>query len=949
MKKTLKILICSAITAAIILALVSCMTGGNTNNTGTGNGANNNAADETKTFTVTFNTLVSDMNIADKTINDGDKLYTPTLRYRDGYRLAGWRKTGETALCSFPMVVTENLSLTAVWEKEEDGHIYDSQTRISIVHNGTKNSKDLADFISDTLSNTLYVTADAISASNTEKYHEIVIGECERSVSKKAYAELLRLTGGEEKIAYLVYSDGKSLAFAYTGIEDELAFTMLKENIIESYLKESLNVKAGIQEKYSLSVDDYYLELDAKNLEEDWRLLEEYLKEDIGTAEAASFVAALKDLYSLYKPEMVLWYAKLYDPEIGGYYYSNSARDNQTVTYQGSTYPLLPDIESTNQALNFIISSQMSSDYAKDLPEYMREQIINFVITRQDPDSGYFYHPQWPKELTDKHTSRRSRDLGWAENILSKFSAKPLYTTPNGMQGSTVKAAGYLTLSLKDSDVSLVSKVVPTALTNANIENRETFEAYLKNFETSTTRNIMQHSYHVGNELTTQTSEIIARDKELAQAGADYSLMDILIEWLNKHQNAETGCWQKVETSDPYYAVNGLLKISGIYNTAKVPMPNAKAATQSAIAAISLDEPLGAVVDIYNPWFTIYNIVQNFRKYGTAEDKIYADEMVRELRLSAPAAIEMSKKKIAVFQKPDGSFSYGPNSSSNTSQGMPVAIANSYEGDVNATGISSTGLIGYMMQALELNSYKPALFGKTEFKKYLAIIDEKNNELEKKAPIDLSGYEKTDFEDGNTSESITSVLNSNEAALAVVDNSLVFTTSSGANDSLFITADGNVGNAVIFNADITLSSVSGSSTIFQLLFSDSENNTLYMPVIGYENGKITISDASSTGDASTRRVQEMKNDIALGESFNFGLEYYVLDDGSVRIKLFIDGKLIFVSDNYYNSHKNDTPASTSIEKMRFYSLNAASATMKIDNIIFTHGTVEYIDLALGAK
>ena len=53
----------------------------------------------------------------------------------------------------------------------------------------------------------------------------------------------------------------------------------------------------------------------------------------------------IRTIYNLFDERMLIWYAGLYDPEIGGFYFSNSARD---------TEGFLPDIESTAQAINFI-------------------------------------------------------------------------------------------------------------------------------------------------------------------------------------------------------------------------------------------------------------------------------------------------------------------------------------------------------------------------------------------------------------------------------------------------------------------------------------------------------------------------------------------------------------------------------------------------------------------
>ncbi len=443
--------------------------------------------------------------------------------------------------------------------------------------------------------------------------------------------------------------------------------------------------------------------------EEQWQRLYDYLVSDIGCEAAENFISALKDLYSLYTPDMTEWYARLYDPKTGGYYYSNSARDNETVEYKGEIYPLLPDLESTNQALNFMKSTGMISDFKKDIPDVMQKEVLSFVIGCQDED-GYFYNPQWGKEFTNTRPSRRSRDLNWSCSILEeKFGGVPNYDTPLGLKGkSPIK-----------TEAEAQGGEVSRKAANEKFENKESFTAYLESLD------ITNRSYHVGNELVAASPEILARDKELAKENCPYRLMDILIDWLNEHQHPESGHWH---TSSGYYGTNGLLKISGVYNYAGLPLPNVQAAAQSAIDAITSDEPMEAVVDLYNTWFTVGNIVENLRKLGDNE-KSLADSIVRDLRMKAPGAIRRSKEKISAFKKPDGSFSYGPKYTSSTSQGMPVAFLDCYEGDINATGIASSGLTFYMMRALDLSDLKPDMFGEDEFVNYLKIIEEnrKNN------------------------------------------------------------------------------------------------------------------------------------------------------------------------------------------------------------------------------
>ena len=97
------------------------------------------------------------------------------------------------------------------------------------------------------------------------------------------------------------------------------------------------------------------------------------------------FVRAMQEHYALYKDTVYLWLAGLYDKEIGGFYYSNSRRDNE---------PFRPDIESTNQATNFMLGSGLINE-PEDLPLAMREQMTRFCQSLISPDDGYIYHPQW--------------------------------------------------------------------------------------------------------------------------------------------------------------------------------------------------------------------------------------------------------------------------------------------------------------------------------------------------------------------------------------------------------------------------------------------------------------------------------------------------------------------------------------------------------------------------
>ena len=245
------------------------------------------------------------------------------------------------------------------------------------------------------------------------------------------------------------------------------------------------------------------------------------------------------------------------------------------------------------------------------------------------------------------------------------------------------------------------------------MKNKEVFLEYLDSLD------IQHNSYSAGNTLTAQKRQIIFRDEALRAEGAGYSLMDILINYLNEKQFTN-GLWNE---SANYYGVNGLMKISGVYGAAKVLLPNAEAAAMAAIDAMNTNEEPGAVTAPYNTWFAAERVLRHICTFGKEEDKKLYDKILHELRLRAPEAIRATKKKLAIFKKPDGSYSYTPKYSSARSQGCPVTHENSVEGDVNATIICSSDILPYLYGSLGIGALRAPIFGSEDMKRYLDIIE----------------------------------------------------------------------------------------------------------------------------------------------------------------------------------------------------------------------------------
>ena len=558
------------------------------------------------------------------------------------------------------------------------------------------------------------VTGDAEASE-----HEIIIGQVRRTLADRAYRALDDMDLSQKTDIYsgwVIYSGETSLAIAY---DTDVALDLAIEELVKSISAAAdgkLIMAAGKAASDNFDLYDKYDELSAAIREEEFAALKAYV-DSLGY-DGEALVTSVKQLYSLYTNDAYIWLANLYDPGVGGFYYSNSARE---------TVGFLPDIESTNQALNFITNTRMQSNLNANLPKEIKAQIVSFVKGLQSSEDGYFYHPQWVDyTLTD---NRRGRDLNWAEDVLRRFGEKPLYDTPNGVKGS-VGAPGQnsetqMTSSLRASIASLVSKVKPTAVDH--LASEEAFLEYLNGF------NWEAGSYGPGNTIGAQAQQI-------KNAG----LGDVCINFLNGLSDPETGMFEKF-TGYADEAVNGFLKVSGVYITMGAPIPNAAAAAKTCIDTLTSDAYCATVCFVYNAWFSIGNIIGSLNSSADPADKAAAEEIRDQVRTNAAEYILVGARKYAEFRKDDGSFSYTPTQTSAQSQGMPVALQEMNEGDVNATNISIAGVTGYLFGALGYRDYMPSIYTKYDWIRFVEEI----SMMEPVIKTRFSMHNAADFEDAD--------------------------------------------------------------------------------------------------------------------------------------------------------------------------------------------------------
>lgn len=373
----------------------------------------------------------------------------------------------------------------------------------------------------------------------------------------------------------------------------------------------------------------------------------------------------LKLLMKCYDERILEWLANLWDPEIGGFYYSNSARD---------TEGYLPDIESTVQALNSLQNAGIINGPMKTLPEEMQAKILAFAKSLQDEEDGFFYHPQWGKDIG---VSRRGRDLSWATGIIKALGGEPNYPTP-----------------MKRAEESKESSTLPE-----HLKSLDKFKEYLDKFD------LEKDAYGAGNNLQSQTIQIKA-------AGEEYS--NLMFEWIESHQRPDNGVWQEAVST---HGTNGLMKICLMYSAFGRVLPYAKEAMEYTVKVATADNFVHFCCQFYNPLVNIRILLDCLKQSG--DEEAYNQAYAKLIELS-PTLIRRTREKAMTCKREDGSFSYNYDRTSFLSQGAPVALYGEIEGDVNGTCISSTGTLFSLARALGIP--KPPIYSDRDREAFFDLL-----------------------------------------------------------------------------------------------------------------------------------------------------------------------------------------------------------------------------------
>ena len=143
----------------------------------------------------------------------------------------------------------------------------------------------------------------------------------------------------------------------------------------------------------------------------------------------------------------------------------------------------------------------------------------------------------------------------------------------------------------------------------------------------------------------------------------------------------------------------------------------------------------------------------------------------------------------------------------------------------------------------------------------------------------------------------------------------------------------------VFESDMMVDSSIRGGIAYQMLLGDKSNRSsfaYYLIISIDKDGMVGISDASSlNGDGNHKRWASSEKVVSVGEWFNLRIEYYSGDKNTVRIKVYVNGELLGVSDNYYGWHAVDNPSATPtnfFDRVQFYAWKGKS-DLYLDNTL----------------
>ncbi|MEE1014135.1 MAG: discoidin domain-containing protein [Clostridia bacterium] len=617
----------------------------------------------------------------------------------------------------------------------------------------------------------------------------------------------------------------------------------------------------------------------------------------IETEEYARIMAAYAKIDDYYL-KVFDWLVELYDPESGGFYNSVSG-----ATYEGF-YPSL-------EASGFVVAmlGRTESGAIVSMPDQFRQKLLNFFVSCQNPDTGYFEEP-WPKS-PNYNDRAKMRVIEQVTSKIPTLGGKVRYALPSernvieeGVSDYNIDYNLALEEALADETRADMGEVEEeqaenedetedeVAQTESTYFNRDTVidlpdgvPSYCSSvnafIENAASRNWATNSWTAGDLLYEDLSYILMLDESLQQP-----YIDAAIEWLNEHQDPETHYWAQPGDYG-FNAVSGAFKVVRIYDRFNLEPPNSMGIAESVLKTLRGGYSASAACYVRNPADTLVILCGHDPE---------VKKMVQEHECEI---IELYAKMIGDMFHEDGGASTYMNQSQNIFGGLSVGNM-VCEGDMDGT-----------QQMWLARTRIAALFGREVDNSHLAeYYDEFWNKILTKEPIVKKKYDaapgvvyEQDFEEiedfyalthddwgfrtGDCTVETKNIYNKTDQYLKLNDN-IESDVHSARKAFPRVYSKVDIECSLMFDRerDYTDKGNSVSDTNFRV--GSGELNPVRISAVdtGSDCYSLRVHHASGTGTAYTEFATVRK-----GEWFDmkFSLEYD--RDGKLHVKYYLNGKL----------------------------------------------------------
>ncbi|MBQ7387499.1 MAG: hypothetical protein IJW03_04980 [Clostridia bacterium] len=768
-----------------------------------------------------------------------------------------------------------------------------------------------------------------VEPSAEQKPHELIIGDTPRAATAAAKAEFLkRMSEESAEYGYILYFDGDSVALYWN--DDSLAGFAISDFLDICIARMNLELKdAGViamkffKEK-EMKTEAVWSRIKAVASDELYNALRRFATGFDGTATCE-------------------WMANLWDGDNGGFYYSNSARDNE---------PFRPDLESTYQVISWLKANGATSDVNALLPNEIKMKIVAFAKNMQYPD-GYFYHPQWAKGTDKLQTDRYGRDLSWATDLISRFTVDtdgdgveekqyPNYCAPSGLKckehsenggacGSAIPVALRKNTSSVQAAVSKVTasaaKPVSSVLEKPDYSSPEAFVSWLERMNAD-----------IKNKPGLPSHYICALQHEIKARGYADELLDYLERvqdevYKEQTANGETpsGLWAYEPT---WSLAQSIQKYVTFFNDEKYgrPIKYCKEAIATCIEIMIIDaNGEKGLNDLMNQWNTIGHIMSNVKKYNSDKPEVIK-ELYDMVRARGVELIECLEKNLDAHRLGDGMYLSYLGKSFATLYGVNVSKG-VRESDVNGQLLVTT-----LYRSVFLAFDYPVVPLCTEEDGYNFVDIITNSYPIEKNPLEPEiSFENTEL------SSITDLALSKVTdigAVSIVDDpqgdngtrvlSFVSGKGDGKGDTLRISVRNNAGNCNIIEFDLLFAESSGSGEALQLKIG--EGLMLGIAKVGDYLKVQSLSDNGASPETHTLLSASDKLRADVWHRIRIEIYDPTGSETSPKVKFFVDNQCIDDASTVYFGSNVGTPYSSVCESVTLYSKASYETLLYLDNL-----------------